>query len=673
MPALFAVLVLLAVGAGAQSWVVGGDSGEPWGDVQERWIALDDTSLAGSIQPTRIPRGRNVLREVVRTGGLASQVNFFGYRWAFFRGPLLLEADTLDVGWYPRMWEGGNANAIAGPIMRGLVDGDGLTSGFTHNARFDGKPNTAKFFTFDLGLSVPIDSVVFFPPQSGLTPNNERQRELFPRGYEVSRTNTPADWLIFENETTVLGSAGYHPLDEVIGSTFSNNESVVSLTPDLQFTRFLRFKVGEVTTTTMIAEIEAFGRGFPQEARFVSKPHDFGEGVGLGRVDYSFRRFRLTSSGEAVEDDAAPVELLLRTRAGNDPQPKTFFVFDELGRQLEVDSDTYFASPRVVERFSEGIAGFRAARGDDTENWNNWSVPYERSGQENRSSDGRRYFQFRFDIVSDDPLAFAVLDSISFEVAPLLADSVLAEISIDGAALGDVEVPLGVDTTFVYDIRTVAGRDRAGYDVIEVDVPIAAQFIDLEIDGEPASQGGEYEVEHADGPLRILLSSPVTDDRQFRLRFRSAMFQPSLFLGGRVANRVTVGLPQSIEGGDARQDVASNDIQIVSSNERFNVLGPVRLASQVITPNGDGRNDEARIEFDLFGVNGAEMTVRVYDLAGRLVETLVEGTAAAGPVNEVWDGRLDGALAAPGLYLIRVEVAVDEGTATRVQPVAVAY
>ena len=463
------VLLLIAISGqvAAQTpsaWVVGGASGEPWAEAAERWIALDDSAHVGAIQPRAIPLGHTVTRQLVRTGIATTQRNLFGYRWSLHKGPRQIEADTLEVGWHPRLWLGGGTNASAPEVMRGLVDGDELTASFAHRARADGRPNSAQFITLDLGVPVPVDSIVFFPPQTGLTSDNQRQRELFARAYEVSRTNVPVEWLIFEDETSSTGSSGYHPLDEILASTFANNISVVSLATDLRFTRFLRFKFGEVSTTTLLAEIEVFGRGYPQEARYISAPHSFGQAVSLGRVAWKFTRYRLLPSGAITADPAAPVQLNLQTRAGFDDNPKTFFIFDDLGRLVEVDEKTYFDSPRVVERFSEGIAGFRAKRDDDIENWNNWSVNYQASGDEIRSSDGAEFLQFRFTITTEDPLAFGVLDSLAFEVSPLLADRALAEIALDGRAGADgaVEVPLGVAQRFAYHIRTEVGNRTRG-------------------------------------------------------------------------------------------------------------------------------------------------------------------------------------------------------------------
>ena len=674
-------LMLLLIGSNMvaaqtpSAWVVGGTSGEPWAAAVERWIALDDSVRAGAIQPRAIPLGHTVTRQLVRTGIATTQRNFFGYRWSLHKGPRQIEADTLEVGWHPRLWQGGGANALATEVMRGLVDGDELTASFTHKARADGRPNSAQFITLDLGVPVPVDSIVFFPPQTGLTSDNQRQRELFARAYEVSRTNVPVEWLIFEDETTSTGSSGYHPLDEIIASTFANNTSVVSLATDLRFTRFLRFKFGEVSTTTLLAEIEVFGRGYPQEARYISAPHSFGQAVSLGRVTWQFTRYRLLPSGAITADPTAPVQLNLQTRAGSDDNPKAYFIFDDLGRLLEVDEDTYFDSPRIVERFSEGIAGFRAKRDDDIENWNNWSVNYQASGDEIRSSDGAEFLQFRFTITTQDPLAFGVLDSLAFEVSPLLADRALAEITLDErtSSGGAVEVPLGIVQRFSYHIRTEAGQ-RAGFDGIELEVPPASRFLDLTIDDQPATAGENFSLAASDRQLRFTFPTAFQQDKAFRVRFQGAVFQPSVFLASRLFNTSAASLPQSIEAGDAHADVASNSIQVVASDEALGILGAVGLSAPVVTPNGDGVNEQVAIGFDLFGVAGGALRVEARDLRGRRCAAILDAPAAAGPYAMQWDARDErGKLVPPGLYLIRVAVEVDRGAFTRVAAVGVAY
>ena len=160
----------------ASIWVIGGPNGDRWNQVVERSIALDDTSRSGAIQPQEIPRGHSVMRELVRSGGLQSQRNVFGYIWNFSKGPITLEGDTLLLGWNPRIWDAGIREAITVAISRGLVDGDGLSPAFLHAERDDGLPTVDKYFTLDLGIPVPIDSISFYPPQSGLAEDGRRQQ-----------------------------------------------------------------------------------------------------------------------------------------------------------------------------------------------------------------------------------------------------------------------------------------------------------------------------------------------------------------------------------------------------------------------------------------------------------------------------------------------------------------
>lgn len=681
-----ALLLWLPCAAWGQAWVVGGVDGEPWAQAGERWIALDDTSRVGSIQPQEIPRGHSVMRELVRTTGISSQRNIFGYTWNFSKGPITLEGDTLRLGWNPRLWDGGGREAGTVAISRGLVDGDGLSPAFLHAERDDGLPTVDKFFTLDLGVPVPIDSVSFYPPQSGLFEDGRRQRALFPVAYEVSRANTPVDWLIFEDENVSTGTNGYHPLEEVLGSTFTNNTSVVALKAGLRFTRFLRFKFGGVTSTGMLAEVEAFGRGFPAEGRYISKVHAFAGQVSLGRITWNFTKYRQASSGAVSVDPAAPVELLLRTRAGTDPDPLDYFIFDELGRQVLVSRETYFEGPPPRSQFeissvnAGGLAGYRASRTDDITHWNNWSVPYQTSGAEIRSSDGREFFQFRFEIKTADPLAFGVLDSVAFEFSPVLVDSVLGEVSL--AEVGEdqhgvVEVPLGVDTLFVYDIRTVFGAGtRPGFDGFELDVPAGARFVGLQQGGAELLEGTDFSQQIAAGRLRVLLSQPIAEGAALRLYFRSAIYQASIFMEGRIFNSdaAVASLPQSIESGDARPQGGSNGIQVVATAVKTRIIDRLRLSSPVVSPNGDGVNDATLVSFNLFGIDGAGVRVEVYDLAGHRVASLLDQQAIAGPYQPSWAGRdKGGGLVAPGIYLIAVAVDVDQGVQTLFKPVAVIY
>lgn len=79
--------------------------------------------------------------------------------------------------------------------------------------------------------------------------------------------------------------------------------------------------------------------------------------------------------------------------------------------------------------------------------------------------------------------------------------------------------------------------------------------------------------------------------------------------------------------------------------------GLVRFVLRPVQPNPV--RGEARLAFNLAAAGPA--TLRVYDLAGRLVRTLLEDERPAGPGVLVWDGRdADGREAAAGVYFARL-------------------
>lgn len=55
----------------------------------------------------------------------------------------------------------------------------------------------------------------------------------------------------------------------------------------------------------------------------------------------------------------------------------------------------------------------------------------------------------------------------------------------------------------------------------------------------------------------------------------------------------------------------------------------------------------------------ADVRVAVYDVLGRPVATLVDRRQDAGRFAVTWDGRINGAAAPPGLYLIAVQAGDD--------------
>lgn len=115
------------------------------------------------------------------------------------------------------------------------------------------------------------------------------------------------------------------------------------------------------------------------------------------------------------------------------------------------------------------------------------------------------------------------------------------------------------------------------------------------------------------------------------------------------------GVPDSIDIA-TKQSADSNDNGIPDECEGLPTAvasspQPWRLMQN--TPNPF--NPTTAIRFEVPD-GGARLALRVYDVEGRLVRTLVEGHRAAGPHTLLWDGSSDsGVASASGVYFYRLE------------------
>ena len=103
-------------------------------------------------------------------------------------------------------------------------------------------------------------------------------------------------------------------------------------------------------------------------------------------------------------------------------------------------------------------------------------------------------------------------------------------------------------------------------------------------------------------------------------------------------------------GGD---DVESPDVEIGDDTG-----APAAAPSASLSFAGAHPADRSQLQFTLTG--RSHVTLKVYDLQGRTVRTLVDQDAAAGTFHSSWDGRADdGSRAVKGVYFVRL--ATDTG------------
>ena len=141
------------------------------------------------------------------------------------------------------------------------------------------------------------------------------------------------------------------------------------------------------------------------------------------------------------------------------------------------------------------------------------------------------------------------------------------------------------------------------------------------------------------------------------------------------------GIWQRVDPGEAAETVGSNRLLVVGQPQSRSIFADLAVEPAVLTPNGDGVNDEVALRFSVVLVEGRQrVEATIYDLQGRLVRQLAEQRDFASGLYEMgWDGRNEkGALVPPGLYVLHLRLdANTSGAKLRqeelVRTLAVAY
>ena len=134
-------------------------------------------------------------------------------------------------------------------------------------------------------------------------------------------------------------------------------------------------------------------------------------------------------------------------------------------------------------------------------------------------------------------------------------------------------------------------------------------------------------------------------------------------------------VPQPVTEGDADEATDSNRLRVALTDIPDRAIKTMSLSSPLFTPNGDGVNDVLEIEYELVNLSGeVPAVVGVYELSGRQVGQIdADGSGVSGRFSVSWDGRGEGGVLAPGLYLLQLEVATDTGSYRTGRVVSIAY
>ena len=399
-----------------------------------------------------------------------------------------------------------------------------------------------------------------------------------------------------------------------------------------------------------VSEIQGYGEGYAPQVVMVSP---------LIQLQRSGLFADLTWEGEAPRNTFIEA----RTRSGDEILyiPHYF-----TNRGSEISRTTW-------ERRSEDRRGPVVIEELPGPDWSDWSEIYLESGESFKSPAPRRWALIEVRLRSNEALRAPRIQALRLRFEPPLADQAFAE-------LWPVrQVEPGQEEEFTLYLQPRLGPGNPGFDRVRLQSSSAAPLELVEVragSGPPLgldqvrAEGGE------EGALELIFAKPVQEDRLYAIRFRTQVFLGHTQFSAQLLHSALPQRRQAVSPGDATPLVSSQSLVVVADLAVAGLLGQVEVNPPIITPNGDGANDQAAISLTVFAVEGSkQLRVGIFDLAGRRWRDLsVERLHPSGPHRLVWDGRdQQGRLVPPGLYVMRLGLETDAGAAQAVRLVRVVY
>ncbi|HJP31228.1 MAG TPA: FlgD immunoglobulin-like domain containing protein [Candidatus Latescibacteria bacterium] len=416
-----------------------------------------------------------------------------------------------------------------------------------------------------------------------------------------------------------------------------------------------------------LSEIQAYGEGFVSDVEMTSPFIRLGQQRMMTAVDWD---------GEALSGTRVEIT----TRAGDEiVQIPHYFAIT--GREI---------SKNLWERIPESVRTEPVIEEVPGSDWSNWSEPYVTPGEAFRSPTPSRNALVRVRLISDEPLRAPEISSLQLRFRPPLVDKVLAEVH---PSFG-VEPGIIQEFTLYFRPQFIGGNP--GFDSVQLRSSSSAPMepvrivrgsnTSVDLGFAPVLWDDEegirrIELTLAEDGFDLSFPEPIesaTGGGLYAITFRTRVFLQSTTFRLGLAREGIPGVMQAVSEGDATDAVSGGSLSVVSDLAGVPLLDRLSTTPRVITPNGDGINEELTIDLSVFHVEGEKLLiVEMFDLSGRRVRDLTRVQAhPSGDHTFLWDGRdQSGRLLPPGTYVVRAAFAADgtTGTISRSRVVGLVY
>ena len=510
--------------------------------------------------------------------------------------------------------------------LEGTVNGD-------HTIAFERKPTLFEprvttrgiWIILDFGTPIGVSRVRFYPRNTVVSTPEMPFHNDFLRGYEL--------WInkYLDSFTTP---------DKLILRDSKNEDEIVDIQVPIQYARYVKIK-SLVDQPFEIDEVEVYGTGFLQQGIYYSDVIDFGDRAGIGRIEWI----------EKVEGASEFSSLSVRVRTGLDDTPLVFREYIPGEGQRD---GTYVEVAK--EMYAELEPAFRGGIVEDTDQWSSWFAAAN-SGLIS-APNPRRYVQFRLQF--DGELnSSRVVEELTFSyLQPPIAGKLTAEVYPREMA---AEEP----ASFRYAVR-IEHEDGLirGYDRIEVDTGVRISDVrQVKLNGEPYAFNIDFV---SDDRFGLSFSRIYQDNDLLEFTFDIPIFRFGTTFSGRAYSGQADEVPQAVTPGNATNfdpsdiDELSGLSVAIPKQQIGNLIGDITVDPLVITPNGDGVNEKLKFFFNVLQLTrDTPVSLELFDLSGKSRGFLINESRGIGPVELIWDGRLNGIYLVPGIYIWQLRVRAD--------------
>jgi hypothetical protein len=608
------------LGDGARPWASGGRGTDPIFVLNARTAEFEQTNAPGGtidfdlnpgwIAPLRFDESENIAARVLLSGKVTAPTSGRG----------------LELQ------------------LEGTVNGD-------HEVAFERKPTLFEpqvttrgiWLILDFGSPIGITRVRFYPRNTVVETPTAPFHNDFLRGYEV--------WINEELDS-------FDTPDALMARDTRNEEPIVDLSIPAQYARYIKIK-SLADQPFEIDEVEVYGTGFLRQGLYYTDIIDLGDRAAIGIVDWA----------EQAIGTPEFSSLSVRVRTGLDDTPLIFWEFipgegTEESRIIPVTQEQYIA---LLPTSRGGIT-------DDTVNWSPWFA--SNNGDLIAAPNPRQYIQFQFEFNGELFTARQVNELAFAYIQPPIAGQLIAEVFPRLARAEEA-------ATFRYAVRLLQrdlrqGGEVRGFDRIEVDTGVAITAVrEIKLNGEPYDFNVDFTREDGFGISFALVRE---DSALLELTFDLPIFRFGTTFTGRAYNSRAPEVPQAFTPGDAIQfepaDIAElSGLSVAIPKPQIGkLIGDIAIASRIFSPNGDGINDVWDVFFNVLQLTRpAPLRLELYDLSGHRLATLIDEERGIGPVELAWDGRINGDLLLPGIYLWVLRVEADAFEEQHTGTLAIVY